>query len=240
MYTLKTLPISYEGDLHNVKLINFTVDPDEIRSQVPEQLPLRLFDGKAMISMVNVELKNMKPTFMPSFAHFNYRHVGFRLLIDDRQFTGAESKGIFFLRSFTDRSGIAVAGKHLTNYRLEKGNIACTGLDFLMEKGDKYLRYRLKDQGDERQPNGLKDRIRKLDRAFAVDHTGVWMTRVLRISWPIEAVKCAEFETNFFESANYVGAFRIRDVIRYNWLSPRQIEASRREVESVDPVVQLY
>ena len=143
MAFLKNIPIHYKGELHNIRLINFWIDKKEVSEFVPEQLKVRDFNGRALISMVNVELKKMHPTFLPEAAHFEYRHVAFRLLLDDSEFNGKVPKGIYFFRSFTDKTHIVLGGKLLTNYNLEKAEINC--LDRMMElkRGEKYFNYAL-------------------------------------------------------------------------------------------------
>ena len=83
MSFLKKLPISFTGELHHIQLVNFSVEREEIETQIPEEIKVRLINGRAMISMVNVELKRMHPVFLSAAIKFNYRHVAFRLLVDD-------------------------------------------------------------------------------------------------------------------------------------------------------------
>jgi len=112
MQLLKKLPIRYTGELHAVKLINFSVEKSEVESLVPWNLVVRDFGGRAMISMVDVDLRHMHPTFLPEKMHFNYRHVGFRLLLEDSQRNSDErNKGIFFLKSFTDQPLVVKGGQ---------------------------------------------------------------------------------------------------------------------------------
>lgn len=57
---------------------------EEIIGKVPTDIKIRDFDGRAMISIVDVKLKNMRPVVMP-LCHFEYRHMAFRLLVDDSE-----------------------------------------------------------------------------------------------------------------------------------------------------------
>src|SRR6188472_940138 len=77
MYLLKRIPIHYKGELHDVRLINFSVAMEELKDKVPASIKIRSINGRAMISMVDVKLKNMRPVLAP-FARFNYRHIAFR------------------------------------------------------------------------------------------------------------------------------------------------------------------
>ncbi len=224
MSILKTLPLAFEGNLHEVNLINFSIDPSELEGLVPPEVPVRLFDGRAMISLVNVQLEEMKPTFLPSFLSFNYRHVGFRLLVDDEQFTDQASRGIYFIRSFSNRTDIVAAGRQLSNYNLETAEISYKDQALSLKKGQQFLSYKLLPYAPREKREALREVTKKIDRAYAPGRGGLWMTKVLRISWPIEEVACSQFSTNFFKTARFEAAFRIRNDIRYHWCSPKLVK----------------
>ena len=57
MNILKKLPISFKGELHHIQLINFSIDADEVASFIPKEIKIGRINGRAMISMVNVELR---------------------------------------------------------------------------------------------------------------------------------------------------------------------------------------
>ena len=122
MSLLKRIPIHYKGELHDVRLINFSVEMEEVLDKIPPMIKIRNFGGRAMISMVDVKLKNMRPAGMP-LLHFNYRHLAFRLLIDDSRNNHGVNKGIFFFRSFTDKPFIVFGGTLMTDYNLETAKI---------------------------------------------------------------------------------------------------------------------
>src|SRR5437762_11296068 len=110
MNFLKKLPISFKGELHNIQLINFSIEADEVAPFIPDEIKIRLINSKAMISMVKVELKRMHPTFVPTAMQFNYRHIAFRLLVDDSKLNNGKCKGVFFFRSFTDKPLVVFGG----------------------------------------------------------------------------------------------------------------------------------
>ena len=92
--------MKFIGELHNVRLINFSVSLEEIMPFVPNQLKILQDKGKAIISMVDVKLKNMYPSIFPFFK-FGYRYVAFRLLLDDTEISGINKpKGVYFLKIF--------------------------------------------------------------------------------------------------------------------------------------------
>jgi hypothetical protein len=174
-----------------------------------------------MISMVDVKLRNMRPVSLP-FLRFNYRHIAFRLLVDDSHYNRGDRKGIFFLRSFTDKSLIAFGGQLTTDYNLEMANIQENGNEVVITQGPNRVRYRLDDAGILPSPD-LKDAIAALDRAYAVLGGDIRVTQIQREKWPIQPAGCSGFENTFFKTAKFEGAFRVHETIFYEWLPPKSI-----------------
>lgn len=221
MSLLKRLPIHYKGELHDVRLINFSVEMDEVLNMVPANIKVRDFGGRAMISMVDVKLKNMRPVAFP-FVRFNYRHVAFRLLVDDSKHNGGSHKGIFFFRSFTNKPLIVFGGKLMTDYNLEVANIDEKGNEVIISQGEKEVKYCLDGLSSE-ENSDLKNTIGALDHAYSVLGDTVRVTQIQREKWPIEFVNCNKFENTFFNTAKFEGAFRVRETIYYDWLPPKAL-----------------
>lgn len=221
MHLLKRLPIHYKGELHDVRLINFSVAMEEVLEKVPKNIKIRDFNGRAMISMVDVKLKNMRAVMLP-FLRFNYRHVAFRLLVDDSQYNSGECKGIFFFRSFTNKPLIVFGGRLTTDYNLERTTIKEAGNEVTIGEGDKKMKYSL-DDGKITPNADLKNSIGALDRAYAVLGSTVRVTQIQREKWPIELVNCNRFENTFFKTAKFEGAFRVPETIYYDWFPPKAV-----------------
>jgi len=225
MNILKQIPIHYAGELHDIRLVNFSIALDEIADKVPPGITIRTFNGRALISMVDVKLKKMRPVFMPAFCNFNYRHVAFRLLTDDSAYNNGLNKGIYFYRSFTDNALVVAGGGLLTDYHLEKAVIEDHDKRVVIKNGREYVRYQI-DTVPEQQPANsiLYQTISALDRAYSMLGSRLRVTQIQREKWPIQFVKCGEFETTFFKTARLEGAFRVFETIYYQWLPPRTIQ----------------
>jgi len=223
MDLLKRIPVHYKGELHDVRLINFSVDMGEVQHKIPGGIKARDFNGRAMISMVDVKLRNMHPVVLP-FMRFNYRHVAFRLLVEDRQYNNGANKGIFFLRSFTDKSLIVTGGKLLTDYNLEEALIEETNNQVVVSKNTNYVRYTLNGL-NAAEKDDLKNIIGALDRAYSVLGETIRVTQIQREKWPIQPVNCGSFENTFFKTAKLEGAFRVLETIYYDWLPPKAIKS---------------
>lgn len=214
--------MKFTGELHNVKLINFSVDLQEVLPMVPQSLKVFQENGKAIISMVDVQLKNMRPTWLPFFK-FGYRHVAFRLLLDDSKFNKIEPKGIYFLKSFSNRPLMNWVGNLISNYKLTNGKIKEIYDAFSLKQMGKYVDYALDPFSEVNEDNALYQKIHRIDRAYATEDNGIFVTKIARKHWPIEQVKCYHFATNFFKSAKLLGAFKVKDVIHYTWNEPKKV-----------------
>lgn len=222
MNWLKRIPMDYYGELHDVKLIQFSVDLKELEPMIPKELPVRNFDGRGMISMVNVKLKKMHPSFLHSSLGFSYQHVAFRLLLEDAPYNEDQhNKGIFFLKSFTTRPIVVKSGNLMTDYQLHTAEINDKNNLFELKFGDQYLHYAIEEGKPAQRQDWLKPEIKAIDRAYSVLDDTVRVTQVERKGWPIEWVDCYHFETNFFKTARLEGAFQVDEVVHYHWLAAR-------------------
>jgi hypothetical protein len=223
MALLKNLPIRYTGELHHVHLINFSVDKKEVESLVPWKIRLRDYKGRALISMVNVQLRHMHPTFLPAAIRFNYRHIGFRLLVEDAHYNNGRNQGIYFLKSFTDSPIIAQGGRWLTSYNLETADLVATPQLLALKHKEQSLTYVLDEEVPVRKDAYLYEQVSQIDRAYSVSNNTVYKTRIIREQWPIEWIGCDYFQTSFFETARLEGAFRVREKIDYQWLPAQKV-----------------
>jgi uncharacterized protein YqjF (DUF2071 family) len=226
MNLLKKIPIRYIGELHDVRLINFTVDISEVKDHVPVQIKVRDFGGRAMISMVDVKLRNMHPSFLPSALHFNYRHVAFRLLVEDASHNLGVNKGIYFYRSFTDKPLIVAGGKLFTDYNLEYAQISEHNGIVEIKQENKIIKYCVENTPLSKTENvkELYKTIGALDRAYSLLGNTVRVTQIQREKWPIQEIKCKEFRNDFFETARLEGVFKVFETIYYQWLPPKSLE----------------
>jgi len=207
--------MKFSGELHEVKLINFSIDKEELKGRLPKRLKVFDYAGRALISMVDVHLKKMEVhRFLPSFS---YRHVAFRLLIDDGEFSKAGPKGIYFLQSFSSNPLMVLGGNWVANYNLTLAKIAQNGNAFALQQNEKYLNYTLDPFLHAEQSESLFAAVRRIDRAYSFADDAVRVTQIVRKEWPIEAAHVRDFKTNFFDSAKLEGAYSVQKAIPYIW-----------------------
>ena len=221
MNLLKNLPIGYTAHLKDIKLINFSVDQHELRGYL-SKLPLVLINDKPVISLLNVTVSQLRPSFLLNTIGFTYRHIAFRLLIKDGDLHHDNvNRGIYYWKSFTNKSFIVQAGKLFTNFNFEKAHIDCCNENFILTKGNRFLRYSFDDESVENH-NHLKETFMNIDRAYSLNHDKMKVTKVRRNDLPLEPLNCTRFETNFFNTAEFICAFQVKNILDYEWLPPQK------------------
>jgi hypothetical protein len=212
--------MKFSGELHQVKLINFSIDKDELKGKLPQGLKLLDYKGRALISMVDVHLKKMSISpFLPSFS---YRHIAFRLVIDDSKYSGEGPKGIYFLQSFSSNPMLVLGGNLIANYNLVWSKFKTSAKGIKISQGNKFIAYQF-DNNSAPENVELFPIIKRIDRAYAFKKKEVEITRITRKEWPIEPLNIVDFSTNFFPSAKLEGAFQVKKVIDYIWEKPVKI-----------------
>lgn len=222
MYLFRKIPFTWKGQLHDVRLINFSVPLHEVEENVPAEIKIRLIGGRALISMVDVKLKKMRLSGMPELCSFSYRHLAFRLLVDDGSKNEGACKGVFFLKSFSDKALVVAGAGVFTNYRLSKALIFERANMVTVDQGPRHIRYSLDSAENENLP--LKKIVCELDRAYCIDGKDLLVTQIMREKWPLMEYSCSEFYTNFFKDVRFEGAFKVPEVIDYTWLSPKKLQ----------------
>ncbi|MCH8329935.1 MAG: DUF2071 domain-containing protein [Bacteroidetes bacterium] len=233
MNFLKSLSIGYTGELYNIKLINFSVEMDEVRYKVPTGLKIKDFNGRALISMVVVNLNRICPTFLNGLLPISYQHIAFRLLLDDSMYNEGKEKGVYFLKSFTDNKLVLSVGNLISHYNYTKARILDNENSFTLYSGKDHLHYTIGQQSNADKWGILKPAIQAIDRAYSVVKDQINVTRIMRHSWPLEPIEVVEFETSFFKTATFEAGFKVPGVIPYEWLPPKPVMNTRSELGSI-------
>jgi hypothetical protein len=237
---LKNLRLQFQGELNEIYLVNFSVDPAELEGLLPTPIRLRLVNGRALISMVDVRLLNMKANSWLIPFKFHYQHVAFRVLVEDASWNADhENHGIYFLRSFSDRPNMVWAGNLIANYHLENAELLNFPSGLRLKRGDQFIEYHLVDPvyAPDAHSKKLQEIVGGIDRAWAVEGLELQKTQIVRDKWPLQAMNCSRFKTNFFESAKLEGVFRVPETIHYTWLPAETVQVIADSPLNIQPVL---
>lgn len=216
------LPLSFRGTLHDIRLLNFSIDTCEAQLLLPPPLRAGNFQGRALVSMVSVRLRSMRLRSLPTWSGFGYRHVAFRLLVDDSQYTDGSTKGIYFVRSFVHNPLLALGGNILTDFRFSTAHIEQTPEHLIVASRSGSITASFSGQPAKANPD-LQTAVGAVDRAYTVHKRRVYKVQIQRSSWPLVPLECTYFQTSFFHSTRFEGAFIVPETIPYMWLPPQEI-----------------
>ncbi|AKF85192.1 Uncharacterized protein YqjF, DUF2071 family [Myxococcus fulvus] len=217
--SLKDLPITLAGKLHDIEIVHFTVDLEEMKQHIPSQLKVRSVGGKSVVSLVNVTPHRMGPQFLPPVMRPTYQAFLFRTLLEDAEYNEEKKdKGLYFTAvrspSFMARTGL----KLFTDIVIESCVTTRTGNRVDLRTGDRFVRYELDDHAPVTVDPEIEDIANTLDRAYTVNEDGVVRRVVIeRYRWPLKQVACKDFATNFFKSAEPRACYKVTEIIDYIW-----------------------
>lgn len=221
MQFLKNLPIGYTAHLKDIRLINFTVNAKELALYLPK-LPLVEIEGEPVVSVLDVQLGRLRPSFLLKTFHFAYRHIAFRVLVRDDQLNDDKiNRGIFYLSSFTNSQFIAKCGKLFTNFNFRYAQLNDDGNKFCLNYKQKYLNYTLDFESPVKDEIDLKESLMQIDRTYSLNSDRLNIIRIKRNDLPLQPVLCRNFETNFFEIKKFLGAYFVKEELEYEWLPPQ-------------------
>lgn len=215
--------MEYKGEFHDIHLINFSVDPEEIKDQVPHPLQMRLINGRAMISMMDVQIRNFHPAMVPGILTLNYQHVALRLLIEDSAYNWeGVSKGAYTLRSFSEKPGRSFLTPHYNVEGARFINVA-RGLD--VKAGDNLVSFIL--YGPDPDPNShqeLAQITRDLDRDYHADAYGaVKRVKTVRDDWNMQPMLAHNFICSYFKTAQLEAVFNVPSRTPFRFLNEEMV-----------------
>ena len=92
---------------------------------------------------------------------------------------------------------------------------------FSLKQGSKHIEYALDPYSKCSNEPFLHQKIHRIDRVYETNENGILVSKIFKENyWPIEPIKCYYFATNFFKTARFLGAFKVKDNLDYYWNSP--------------------
>ncbi len=232
---LKNHPFAVEAFFENSLVLTFAVPKEQLQHMIPECLQLDTFnDNWAFIAVAMVQTKDLRPKGFPRFMGNDFFLIGYRIFVRYTNLAGKRLRGLYILKSETDKGKMAFMGNIFTHYNYTKTDIIQTeGI------GTKEIRSNTSQFGltiDTKEENVLLPKNSpfadwKEARKFAgplpftftynKKEQKVLIIEGVRQNWIPSAVKVIEYNFAFFKSLNLenpvlANAFIIKD-IPYYW-----------------------
>lgn len=114
---LKYHPFSVETKFQKSIVLTFAIPKKELENLIPECLELDIYDNKwAFIAVAMVETKNLRPKGFPNFMGNNFFLIGYRIFVRYTNNKGKKLRGLYILKSETDKKKMEFFGNLFTHY----------------------------------------------------------------------------------------------------------------------------
>jgi uncharacterized protein YqjF (DUF2071 family) len=114
---LKDHPFAVDAHFDSSLVLTFAVPKEELQNRIPECLELDTFDEKwAFIAIAMVQTKDLRPKGFPKFMGNDFFLIGYRVFVRYTNKKGKKLRGLYILKSETNKKKMQVMGNIFTHY----------------------------------------------------------------------------------------------------------------------------
>ncbi len=114
---LKNHPFAVEAFFESSLVFTFAIPKEEIQHLIPECLELDTFNDKwAFIAVAMVQTKSLRPKGFPTFMGNDFFLIGYRVFVRFTNSAGKNLRGLYILKSETDKKKMEFFGNIFTHY----------------------------------------------------------------------------------------------------------------------------
>jgi uncharacterized protein YqjF (DUF2071 family) len=126
---LKNHPFEVEAFFQSSLVLTFAAPKEQIQHLIPECLQLDTFNDKwAFIAVAMVQTQALRPKGFPKFMGNNFFLIGYRVFVHFTNQQGKRLRGLYIIKSETDKKKMEFFGNIFTHY-----NYATTDIDVLKQ-----------------------------------------------------------------------------------------------------------
>ncbi len=171
MKFLKNHPFAVEAFFESSLVLTFAVPKEHIENLIPKCLELDVFQEKwAFIAIAMVQTKDLRPKGFPRFMGNDFFLVGYRIFVRYNNNAGKRLRGLYIIKSETDKRKMEFMGNIFTHYNYTTTDIKESTIGSLRSINSKKSKFKLviEQTGDEISiPNGSPFTSWKEARRFA-------------------------------------------------------------------------
>jgi len=123
--TLKNHPFAVDAFFESSLVLIFAIPKAQLENLIPECLELDTFKDKwAFIAVAMVQTNNLRPSGTPKFMGNDFFLIGYRIFVRYTNKKGKRLRGLYILKSETDKQKMAFMGNIFTHYNYTSTDIA--------------------------------------------------------------------------------------------------------------------
>lgn len=235
MNFLKNHPFAVEAYFDSSIVLTFAVPKMQVESLIPDCLELDTFqDEWAFIAVAMVQTRNLRPKGFPKFMGNDFFLIGYRIFVRYTNMAGKRLRGLYILKSETDKEKMEFLGNVFTRYNYTTTDISVKINDRLKTISSRKSKFEIIIEQSENEvniPDGSPFTDWKDARKFAgpLPHTftfikekgTVLIIEGVRQNWKPEPIKIKSYSIDFINSLKLkivvlANAFEIKN-IPYCW-----------------------
>ncbi len=232
---LKNHPFAVEAFFESSIVLTFAVPKEQLETYIPECLLLDTFNEKwAFIAIAMVQTKDLRPKGFPAFMGNDFFLIGYRVFVRYTNNAGKNLRGLYILKSETDKTKMEFMGNIFTHYNytttdiLQKENkdsieISSTKSKFKVTIDKREEKISLPENSPFTDWKEARRFAGPLPFTFTYNSTAkeVLIIEGVRQNWTPAPVKVIDYDFGFlnsmkFENAILANAFVIKN-IPYYW-----------------------
>ena len=124
---LKNHPFAVEAFFESSIVLTFALPKEKILHLIPEHLELDTFNDKwAFIAVAMVQTKSLRPKGFPEFLGNDFFLIGYRVFVRYTNLEGRNLRGLYILKSETNKRTMEFFGNIFTHYRYTTTDVTQT------------------------------------------------------------------------------------------------------------------
>ncbi len=117
MKFLKNHPFAVEAFFESSMVLTFAVPKEQLQDLIPNRLELDLYQDKwAFIAIAMVQTSGLRPKGFPKFMGNNFFLTGYRIFVRYTNKAGKRLRGLYIIKSETDKKKMEFFGNIFTHY----------------------------------------------------------------------------------------------------------------------------
>lgn len=114
---LKNHPFAVEAFFESSLVLTFALPKEQLQDIIPECLQLDTFQDKwAFVAVAMVQTKDLRPKGFPKFMGNDFFLIGYRVFVRYTNSAGKNLRGLYILKSETDKKKMELMGNIFTHY----------------------------------------------------------------------------------------------------------------------------
>ena len=116
-WTLKNHPFAVEAFFKHSIVLTFALPKEELISRIPSTIKLDTYnDQYGFVAVALVDTKNLRPKGFPKFLGNDFFLIGYRVFVRYTNKAGKNLRGLYILKSETNKKRMEKAGNTFTHY----------------------------------------------------------------------------------------------------------------------------